>query len=157
MGKKRHLMIVLILGAAGLWGYIMYVVWDSFFKQEIVQITQTVNTQEKNLSSEPDTFTLLANYRDPFLSEQVRKPELVQKRVAQVVPSPPKVIQPWPEVSYGGMIRNQQTNSQLALITVNGKSELVGPGVAYQDLLIRKIYKDSVELAFGKEIKMVKK
>ena len=63
----------------------------------------------------------------------------------------------WPTVIYGGMIRNQKTNQQLALITVNGNNEVLSPGEIYQEVEVLKIYKDSVQLAFGNEKRFIKK
>src|SRR3990172_870049 len=151
MGKNKVMMLVLIAAAAGLWIFIIMKIYNAYYSDEETAPVQVKTTMTEKLKMESDTFSIVANYRDPFLGETIRKPILSQKPMVPEKKKEVKPILPWPTVIYGGMIRNQKTNQQLALITVNGNNEVLSPGEIYQEVEVLKIYKDSVQLAFGNE------
>jgi hypothetical protein len=155
-GKNKIMMGLLILAAAGLWLYIgqrIYHTWFSAGETMTSEAPLSIITKEDQW---PDTFSIKANYRDPFLVSTPLKKIVTQLPPKKVNP-PPVPAKPWPELSYGGMIRNEKTNQQLALLTINGRSELVSAGKVYEELEVKKIFKDSIQLGFGKELKMVRK
>ncbi len=150
-------MLVLIVAAGGLWIFIIMKIYNAYYSDEKTDPVELKTTVNEKLKIESDTFSIVANYRDPFLGETTRKPILSQKPKVPEKKKEEKPILPWPTVTYGGMIRNQKTNQQLALITVNGNSEVVGPGTSYKEVEVLKIFKDSVQLAFGNEKRFIRK
>ncbi len=149
----------MIIAVAGLWGYIIFKICSTYFstQESPVQVLTTPGTESRAPLS--DTFTLVNNYTDPFLGviadNNAPKKQNTVVKTEKKKQTPPAA--PWPSVAYGGMIRNQENNNQLALLTVNGQTDLVSPGKQYLEITVVRIFQDSVELGYGKERKYVRK
>lgn len=109
-----------------------------------------------------DTFSLIADYRDPFLSKIINEYSEVKITANAgpskiVTPTPIKTITPWPAVNYIGIIKNQKSSKKNALIQVNGKELVLKEGDKAEGLILQKIHKDSIEFKREKEIRYFKK
>ena len=115
------------------------------------------NTSVNTNSSVLDTFSISANYRDPFLGRMISvNANSIQKNET---PKVEKVIQQikWPTIIYNGMIKNQKSKKELALVQIGGKDNIMKAGETAEGIKIQKIYKDSIEVVFEKEKKAVRK
>lgn len=103
-----------------------------------------------------NSFTISGHYRDPFLGRiflentTINKPKSVKE--IQI-----KVIVPWPNIIYGGMIKNQKSSSQIAMININQQDNLMKVGDEIYGIQLLKIYKDSILVSFQKEKRMIVK
>ncbi len=106
-----------------------------------------------------DTFSIHPSYRDPFLRKLFIKQEASTQPVHKSTPPPPpvKVITPWPTIVFNGIIRNQKSNKEMVLLQVNGQDHMLKVGETAGDVLLYKSFKDSIEVHFLKEKKIIHK
>jgi hypothetical protein len=56
------------------------------------------------------------------------------------------------------MIKSRsKSNAQLCMVNINGQSNFMKEGDALVDVLLKKVYKDSIEVVFQKEKKIIRK
>lgn len=159
--KNKKLSWFLLPAVLAIWGMIGWKVYaaingeDENFTSESQQAKLTVDT-----SAVPEEYTLLLDYRDPFF-ETKPKPKSnssTVKKADQVVPK--NVVQSgvqWPAVSYGGLVRQTQSGKTVGFLIVNGTSHFVSAGEVVGDLSVTKMWGDSVEVKFGKEVRRIRK
>lgn len=156
--KNKKLIYILLPLVIIVWGTIFYKIFYNTSREE--ELTDEILPQ-KNIAATTvsDTFSIIANYRDPFLGIIVHNENNVNEAPKQKVLSQPKIEQvvQWPNIVYGGMIKNQQSTKQLALVKINGKENIIKAGEMVGTIELVKIYKDSVEVKMGKERKVVRK
>ncbi|UOB17896.1 hypothetical protein [Abyssalbus ytuae] len=121
MKNKRNTYLLLILVIV-IWGIIAYKIISSLGNNS----TPAGPEQKFEVSFNPkpvkgiDTFSIKANYRDPFLGT-VEKPK-------SVIVSKPKTTQP-PEieipVSYSGFIKDKKTREKIFFVHINGMQHLM--------------------------------
>ena len=156
--KNKKLIYILLPLVILIWGSIIYKIFYNTSREE--ELADEILPQ-KNISATSvlDTFSIIANYRDPFLGNVVYSENNVNEVPKQKVLPQPKVEQvvQWPNIVYGGMIKNQQSTKQLALLKINGKENIIKAGEMVGTIELVKIYKDSVEVKMGKVGKVVRK
>jgi hypothetical protein len=154
MDKKR-LTYLLVIVVIAVWGNAIYRLF--FYLDNHASVKKDTNYSVTTLSfTSNDTFSIHEHTRDPFLGP------LPQNRL---IVKTPKVLKPikiiptiiWPGISYTGMIRNQQSAKQLAMVVINGQSNIMKPGDSYMDIILNKVFKDSIILSLGKTTKTIHK
>lgn len=156
--KLTYLMLPVVIG---IWGIIFYRIFFTGGNDPVSTIAKNSIPAGPADKVSADTFTLIADYRDPFLGKPLITTAPTTGR--KIIDNPAKKISPlpvsttWPAVSYSGMIRNQASADQLAILQVNGQSFMARTGEIVQGLKVMKIYRDSVEIAFGNDRKFFKK
>ena len=105
-----------------------------------------------------DTFSLIANYRDPFLHKQNIKynsKSTVKKNTKKIVKknTPPKKNIKSPNIKYSGFVQQSSAEKGLGFININGKSYTVREGDVIDKIKIVRIYKDSIKLKYEEIIK----
>jgi len=160
--KNKKTLYFVVPALLVIWGIIFYKVFNALNPQDdlIVPVSQNLNTQTHIEKS--DTFSIYTDYPDPFLSgspkQRISEEESQEINVPKQSPIVPiKQVTPWPAISYSGMIKNQKSNKQLALIQINGKENIAASGTSLEGITIQRIFKDSVEVSFNKEKKFIKK
>lgn len=151
--KAVYLLVVLI---AGIWGVIIYRFFNFASSSENSTAFQSSFVPPVLSSGTADTFSIAANYRDPFLGRVEVRSEVKKPAVN---PLPKKAVEPlkWPTITYGGVIKSRKSNSQLCMVIINGQSNFMKEGDAIADVKLKKVYKDSIEVTFQKEKRMIKK
>ena len=145
------------------WGFVFYQLFSYFFssptfaKEENIPV---INIDE----IKTDTFSIVADYRDPFLGSKtglkqhanyaVKKNTNVHK-TAKKTPDP--VDKAWPPLKYKGMIKNNNSNRRVGIIEINGKENLVREGDVVHDVKVITINKQSVKVSFQKENRIITK
>ncbi len=146
------------------------VVWGLIIKEVLVRVNgdnsnnfnyhKTItNTAPTNLSL--DTFSIVANYRDPFLGTIKRAPASKKKRIPskkKTVKKPqpaPKPVTDWSFVQYYGLATKD--GSSLAWMQLYGKSYHMKPGETNQNVKLLSINKDSIQVEFKGEKKFIKR
>lgn len=158
--KNKKLLYVLIPGTLLVWGMIIQKIYSAASGTEgpLDQHTASIPLKE-NMVME-DTFSIHPVYPDPF-REPTKKivAKSSEKTVSKqaVKKTNTAVISSWPSVVYGGIIKNQNSKKELALVSVNGQSSLMSAGDKAGDVQLLKVYKDSIQVKFGKEDKYVRK
>ena len=154
MKNKKVIYFVLIPIVIAIWGYMIY---------EFISFGSTDNTIQapNNFSvphlenAGPDTFSISADYRDPFLGKPVEEKNSSTPKVK--APPTVKAELPWPKITYGGVIKNQKSSKQLYLVQVSGNDHIMREGDAAEDVQLAKAWKDSIQVLFQKEKKVVRK
>lgn len=160
--KNKKLVYVLLPLVVLIWGIIVYRIFTSINPDSPNvtgrQSSLVTDTLQKNV---PDTFTIVANYRDPFLGALPVAPSKpgfsVTKPVAKA-PEPPKETIPvlWPSLSYSGMVRNKDSKKQMALIQINNSMHSMQINETVAGVQLLGIYPDSIIVVFNKQKKTIK-
>jgi len=119
MKNKKNIYILLpaVLLVWGLLGYrIFSTVNPSIKKQQTVAASNNFKPQ---LLQESETFTINADYRDPFLGTVAQKKISKTKKIAKTITKKPKV--PFPSIMYKGLVSSKKKNQQVFLISINGQ------------------------------------
>lgn len=154
--KNKKAIYILVPLLIAIWGGIAYQVM-TFSSTEIAP-SSSLNIPI--LAIEPtifDTFSIYANYRDPFLGKTIEEKKTVIPAKTKVVVPEVKANIPWPKVSYGGVIKNQKSSKQLYLVQVNGNDNIMKEGDVVEKIQLVKAWKDSIQLVYQKEKKVVLK
>ncbi len=159
--KNKKLLYVLIPVVLFIWGTVIFKIFNvvhtddsnaSFNKASIGTI------ENENLI---DTFSIHPDYPDPFLGRHVKKSNPDETKVSKAVE---KLIENkknnavtivWPKLVYSGLIKNQKSKKQLALVQIEGRSNIMKIGDIAEDIELVKILRDSIEVKFQGEKKFV--
>lgn len=165
--KNKKVMYFLVPLVIIVWGAIILRLIAYYKGDAEVQEPLNIISTIKDKSNVPDTFSLILNYRDPFLSdvwvsdEEVIVPEGIQTiPIANQDVVPQKKITesiPWPKLVYGGIIENRKNSRTIIIMSVDGKERLMCSGDEYANVKVAKIYWDSVKVIFNKQYKTIKK
>lgn len=163
--KNKKLLYILIPIVLLVWGVIIYRIFNvvnGSGSNEVRKSSFVENTVNENLI---DTFSIHPNYRDPFISKRAKKttfenkitstiikPDLI-KKVTNTVPLSNK----WPSIVYNGLIKNEKSNKQLALVQINGQSNILQLGNVAEGVELTKIFRDSIEVKFNSEKRFIRK
>ena len=163
--KKNKKAVYLVLPLVVLvWGYVFYQLFTYFVKEPNVALP--VATEKIDIEKmEVDTFSILADYRDPFLGKVKRttkrtttnqyKGSANPVRRNNVIRSGNKPVQvkEWPEVVYQGMIKNNNSQHKVGIIQIDGQEHLVRKGDQINEMKIVDLNKGKIEVKYGKETK----
>jgi hypothetical protein len=160
--KNKKLQYILIPVVLLVWGLIIYRVVD-FTKQDDPIEPETISTIQpnQNKGTIQDTFSLYANYRDPFLKNvRYSRPRYTKKTTSTKKEEPQKTTKKtesnialrrdilenirWPEIKYGGIVQNSQSGEKVGLMEVDKREFLIRKNDSVQRIFIKDIYKDSV-------------
>ncbi|MDQ3109907.1 MAG: hypothetical protein M3R17_08425 [Bacteroidota bacterium] len=158
--KTAYILVPIVLAIWGIIGWKVYAAMGGKDESNIVAISENVNVSKIDI---PDTIELIANYRDPFLDDlkfEIRNSKLNirdSKSVKVEIPVLPKVIVSWPAIAYFGLIKRNSDGKTVGFLSVNGVSYFVQGGEGAGEVKVSKLWKDSVEVVWGKERRVVKK
>lgn len=162
MLKNKKLLYILIPGTLLLWGIIIYKIYTVVGGNHDDQQTEHQKyTSNESTGIISDTFSIHSGYRDPFNEGKVIQNKTPHAEINTKAPEakqvPKTLITSWPQISYSGMIKNQNSSKQLALIQINGKTVSMKIGDVVDGVQLSKVYRDSIEVKLGKEKKFISK
>jgi hypothetical protein len=161
--KKNYILLALVVA---IWGYAMYSFFGGFNTggSNNLVIKKTKLNSGNGSNFKVDTFSLLANYKDPFLSRPfVRntfsgiKPAgaiVKKKEVIVKVPEPPVDMS---FISFVGLVRNPANNKKVALVSINNNQHMASEGEVINDVLFLKNAKDSIAVVFKSKTYYIKR
>jgi len=154
MNNKKTIYVLLPVVLA-LWGYITFRILKQVNPE--VEISASALPKMKSLNNETkaEEFKLLINYPDPFLKHLAQEGENFEnKELAQQENHVNRVYAwNWPNMSYGGCIRNK--NRMVGILQINAKNILVQEGKSYDDFMVYKMYADSIVMKRDEEKRTV--
>lgn len=152
--KNKRAIYILVPLLISIWGIIAYQI-TSYGSPDNGSSFSGQLSVPKIENAKADTFSISANYRDPFLEKPVveKKPVVVVKKAKPEV----KASLPWPKITYGGVIKNQKSSKQLYLVQVNGNDNIIREGDLIAEVQLAKAWKDSIQVVFQKERRVIKK
>lgn len=171
MGKKAKLYLLIIINLIA-WGYVGYKVYSALQGDDDLELDRAMVSYNKITSGEKtDSVNLILNYNDPFLkngnfssqkhnSHSYNNKTIASKtkhQYASVIKTPTLSVQPTIDIKYIGLVKNNTSGLQTALLSVNGKSVFVKVNDNVEGFLIKQISNESVLLTKGKEKLVIKK
>jgi hypothetical protein len=154
MKSKKSLYLLLPLVAL-IWGLIIYRIiqythptTDNFDPRPLLPLVQDTITYPKQTK-------LLLNYADPFLkilsTEKCDKNPSEFASLFQNNPEPVLKEADWPVIAYKGMVKNG--HDPLGIIEIDNKKTLVSNGSQLENLIVAKVYNDSIVISLDKKTK----
>lgn len=151
--KNKKVVILLLVLAAGVWGTVLYKIFKAVGKSDDVQL-KVSERKSDILSSLKDTFSIVADYRDPFMGKRpLELPKKVVSSEPRPKPVPVATAVKWPSVRYSGMIRNQA--KELALVKIDQKNLVMKAGDSMSGVELKNIFRDSIVVFYQKEKKVI--
>ncbi len=104
-----------------IWGIIGFKVLGALSsEEETPALAENVNFKPKEVAKK-DTFSILADYRDPFLGtlppSKKKSKRVVKKKEVQ-----------FPSINYTGLITDQNTKNHIFFVTISGNQYLMRKG-----------------------------
>lgn len=157
--KNKGLTYLLGVAVLAIWGIVFYRIFNAVgpdndpvrmpvrevadFKEEVAQ----------------DSFTLIGNYRDPFLGgmahggyvrPSVQRPQVQVKNTVKPAPVVKEQEPPmdWSFISYHGTISNPSNNKKVLLISVNGRQYMATESETIEGVTIVKNFVDSIQVSY---------
>lgn len=163
---KKKINIILILVVLGLWGTVGYRTLYRQFSGDEVLLEKQNQTKNITISQiNKDTFELEKINRDPFLNKQFQNTVVIRKHVSgfssvkKIIPSVNKKVVSnidWPTLIYYGYIASKERNEDLILLKIDSKLHKLKLNDPVNGLIVKKKYKDSIEVFFNSQIKIIK-
>lgn len=153
--------MVLIIAVCGLWFTVIYRSLNQyFFSKETVSVPSDTKIAALSRPISKDTFVLQPLARDPFLNRRIITATTVSRPKMRKVtaPTPVKktvVNSPWPQISYMGSIQSKQRKDALVLVSINNKLHKLSTNETAENITIKKVYRDSIEVWRGKDKKII--
>jgi len=165
--KNKKLTYILFPVVIIVWGLIVY---RLFFEGKVTpeNIKQTVKPVKNKIeTSEKETYKLIANYRDPFLSSKGTKSTvgIIENQKSQAKSNTKSNLRRrrtsvsrtrWPEVKYSGFIEGSKAKHTI-LLEVKSKNYLAYVGDTIDQIFIKEFYGDSLLVVYKNEEKSLKK
>lgn len=158
---KKKLNILLLCAVLGIWGSVIYKLARNYFFPAGDVIEQPPSFKSGGIAIKAkDTFELKDLPYDPFKGRaEASKPEVSRALATVRKPLPAKIPKLWPKVRYFGFIKSNASKgkSELVLVEIAGVLRKMRRGESHEEITLKKVYSDSVEIVRGKERKMIKK
>lgn len=166
MIKKTKLYLLIIINLTA-WSYVGYKVYRALQGGEGIELNDK-KTDLRKIADEAavEHITLSLKYPDPFLKSGDFSGELHhhQNKTSSnqtgpfqkvtVVNKQPKIQLPISsptDIKYIGLLKNNDTGTQTAMMSINGKSVFVKTNDMIDGMTIKKIFKDSIIIKKGRE------
>lgn len=143
------------------WGFVFYQLFSYFFSSP-TYATEKIETKIDIDEIKKDTFSVVANYRDPFLGKKASVSRSTTpynanrsnpKKRIKALKNP--IVQNWPVIQYKGMIKNNNSEKRVGIVNMAGKERLVKEGDVLNDVKFLSIGKTQVKVSFNKEQKII--
>jgi hypothetical protein len=153
--KSKYFKYFLIAAVIGIWGTVILRVVDGLKAPKAPEAVRSAPVKNVRKLTE-DTFTLYADYPDPFLSEVdsgADKTAIKKDPVAVPAASSPPPNFVTPEmvetiIQYKGLISNPKKKSRVAIVTIHGKEYLVREKDRLEGIRILKIGKTGITVLY---------
>ncbi len=160
---NKNVKYLLAFAVCAIWGLLGYRVYQKFKPKNDFFLPPP--TTAFIAEGQKDSFTLLVNYRDPFLGSKLRAPEAApvaaaptNTQVATNIPRPvnPQQNRPFPQVIYKGLI-DLKDGRKVALTTAKGKTFNWETDEKFAEMTLLAIYEDSIRIRFQEAEKTILK
>jgi len=138
------------------WGVIIYKVIKVVKPDEpvVLQAKEDIIAQINHAGA--DTFSIGADYRDPFLDKGYKKKKTTSSKITQKKKKRKQKKHPeikWPDIQYHGVIENQHTSKQIIVLSIDGREHLMYFKDSVKYVHILEIYEDSIQIRFNNQMK----
>jgi hypothetical protein len=155
--KQQSLKYLLFGLVALIWGLIIYKVIKNIGGNDD-KLTTLPSKKKVDYTAPADSFTLLADYPDPFLpatevtdSIDINEPIDQSSNVADISninTQPPVSVFDPSVIEYRGIIINPEKRTKIAILTIAGKEYLAREKETIGDYLLKKIEKEKLTIVY---------
>jgi hypothetical protein len=157
--NKKKLNIILIPAVLAVWVIIIIKIF-SYAKTPSKDVFKPLsNIFSQDSISIVDTLKIFANYRDPFTPSSlqlVSKTDVIKPQIKPSQNSSNKNVS-WPNISYGGLVKNTKDGKELALVKISDRTIITQKNNIIEGIKILALYSDSVKVQLQKETKTIVK
>lgn len=171
MSTKKKRSSYLLGGVVVLiWAVVIYRAFSGAFsgEEEVSGPEPELSTGPPPSEGGPDSFSLKLDYEDPFLKEVPagkRRVEKERTRSRSTTPDPQekkekseeKEPPPWPELEFGGIVRNRSSEEEVVLMSIDGDQRLMKEGQGNGTISLERVWADSVRVAMKDEKRVIAK
>ncbi|PQJ80289.1 hypothetical protein [Polaribacter porphyrae] len=151
--KKQQKTYILLIAVLFIWGAIGYQIYSRLNPPTPeLNLTQVQSTFQKQKVVTQTHYEIKEEYRDPFLGKFPKKKKIIKRK--KVNPKS-KVIIPFPNVVYNGLVEGNKTKSYI--LTVNRKQEILKKGETHQGVKLISATKNEAVVQFQKQRKTIVK
>ena len=156
--KNKGVTYALLVVVGLIWYNVFFRVKSNLFGEEETFVPSQA-TIRSMAAMQRDTFPLKANYRDPFSGTPVyTAPVAGPSTPVEHAPPPPPRVEVWPQIIYHGQVRKTGSKEPLAILNVDGMQFYLRHGESiFDNYVVRSIYRDSIEMAHGKQKRMLRR
>ena len=156
--NKSRINKILIVALTLIWSFVGY----SFFwpkngpetpmQDSDMALETTTKTKAK------DKFVLQPLDRDPFLNART-KPRKTIKSIPKDRPrsDSKNTVSIWPNIAYFGFVKSNDQSAPLVLLKIDNRLKRLRQGERFEEILVKKVYRDSVLIEMGDERQTYKK
>jgi hypothetical protein len=141
--KTTVLLIVVII----VWGTIGYQIYLNYHpaQGEILELPKMPYISKQGIVK--NTYTITANYRDPFTGKKYKKPELKQPILKKELPKPEIIF---PSIVFMGIIEGTK---KTYIISINNTQEIFQLNDTFQDITLLAANEKRITLRYQNSIK----
>jgi hypothetical protein len=159
--KNKKFTYVLGLAVLVIWGLIIYRVFSATADSDDNITVSNISQKKETYDDETiikDTTHLLLNYKDPFsLIKPKDTAEIPVKKILyrnlSILPIKPAFN--WSFIRYAGYIRNPTTKKLVAVVSINGKNEMLLEGQTREQVKLLKNMRDSIKISYGGKVRFI--
>ena len=162
--KNKKIAYLLLPLVIFIWGAIAYKIIRNYLGNNSPEILFNQNENIIQSKNKIDTFSLLLNYPDPFLKNQVASNYQPSNNNPQktttnktTTANNKKENNPvkWPTILYCGNIKNKNNNKICSIIKINGTENIMYVGEVCNEVRLVKVFKDSVIVNYKNQNKTI--
>ena len=132
--KNKKNLYILLPAVIIVWGLLIYKIINGLSpSSQQVKATESIGQfKPKRPEQQTTSFSINADYRDPFLGTFENKKKIVTK--GKNVPIVQKVSVPFPSIVYKGIVSPIGKNEKVFLIVVNGQQHLFKRSAVFKEI-----------------------
>jgi hypothetical protein len=158
--KKKTINYVLGFAVLLIWGMIFYKIFDTAWGNDDGPPMPAAHYREKaydDFAVKKDTTKPALNYRDPFKLSAIRTADTAKRLpvVKTRVLSAPVIRTDWSFIKYSGYIANPATKKIISILSIHGRSAMLGEGESAENVKLLKNMRDSVKVYFQHQTKFI--
>ncbi len=147
--KNKKNIYILAPAVVLVWGLLIYKIVAGLNPSvDTTPTSETIVEFKPKSFKQAESFTIAADYRDPFLGTFKKK----TKKRSRVKPTPEKPTTPFPNVVFKGIISPKGKNEKVFLIQVNGNQYLFKQNAVFNEVKLLKGNATEVTMQFEKQV-----
>lgn len=154
--EQKNTKYLLALALFSIWGLLGFRIYNKMNPPQLHLVDHEIIVDQTNIL-EKDSFTLLVNYPDPFLTGKLKAkiPVSMAAIPRKAIPQAPRKSLPqkkqkivFPKLSYKGNVK-LKNGRNAALVNIEGQIMNLGLGEQYKKISLVQIFEDSIQITFN--------
>lgn len=149
--KKQQKTYLLLLLVGAIWSLLGFKIFRSLTPEEAVVLSGTSESFKPLKIKERDTFSISADYRDPFLGTLPKARQKTPKSKA------PVQVQKLPEkqIVYSGFITDTSSGNKIFFLTVDGQQQMLSKREEFQGVRLLSGNEQHIRVRYNGKIAKV--